>query len=114
MTYGTADGTTVEGYNTTGNGYYIDTNIRPSIGYVSKVRFNALGFYLPITVDASATTKWCDYWYTNNSALTYALVGGASNEGAHDGFSYFVLAAGVSSADWSISAAPSCKPCKKG
>jgi hypothetical protein len=114
MTYGTADGTTVEGYNTTGNGYYIDTNIRPSSGYVSKVRFNTLGFYLPITIGASTTTKWCDYWNTNNSALTYTLVGGSSNDGATDGFSYFNLSYGFSNAGWLISAAPSCKPCKKG
>jgi hypothetical protein len=114
MTYGTADGTTVEGYNTTGNGYYIDTNIRPSSGFVSKVRFNALGFYLPITIGASVTTKWCDYWYTDNSALTYALVGGGSSSVAGDGLSYFDLGDEVSIANWGASAAPSCKPCKKG
>lgn len=114
MTYGTEDGTTSEGYNTTGNGYYIDTNIRPNSGYVSKMHFNTLGFYLPMTINASATTKWCDYWSTNNSATTYALVGGSSHSGASDGFSYFALIYGFSYVYWNISAAPSCKPCKKG
>lgn len=111
MTYGTADGTTADGYNTTGTGYYIDTNVRPASGYMAKARFNALGYYLPsVTTGGSATTRYCDYWYTNNAATTFALVGGSSGGGVACGSSCFNLGSAVGSAAWSFAAAPSLKP----
>lgn len=114
MTYSTADGTTAEGYSSSADGYYKDTNIRTSDGYISEMRFNTLGFYLPIKIGASATTKWCDYWYNSNTVKSYALAGGLSNPVDRCGFSNFNFKYQFEYRGWFISAALSCKPCKKG
>lgn len=110
MTYGTADGTTANGYNTTGDGYHINTVARPSSNYVKSCKFGDFG-YLPLsTTGGSASTYYADYWYTNNSALTFALVGGDSSHGAYDGVSYVGLSIGAGLAYWAIAAALTLKP----
>ena len=109
MTYGTADGTTANGYNTTGDGYHINTVARPSSNYVKSCKFGDFG-YLPLsTTGGSASTYYADYWYTNNSVLTFALVGG-SVTGVFDGVSYVSLGDGAGGAYWGFAAALTCKP----
>lgn len=109
LTYGTVDGTTNDGYSTTGDGYHINTVARPSSNYVKSCKFGDFG-YLPLsTTGGSASTYYTDYWYTNNSALTFALVGG-STVGANGGVSCFNLTYAAGSAYWDFAAALTLKP----
>ena len=109
MTYGIADGTTANGYNVTGDGYLINTVARPSSGYIKSCKFGNFG-YLPLTTGGSSSTYYSDYWYTNNSALTVALVGGDSVNGMIDGISFFYLNYAASVALWNIAATLTLKP----
>ena len=112
LTHGTVDGTTADGYNTTGNGYLIDTTARPANDYFKTAKFGKFG-YLPLTTGGSSTTDYSDYWYTNTSALTFALVGGYAGPGVSDGCSSFNLSTALSRADWYISSSLSFKPLAK-
>jgi len=112
MTYNTADGTTATSYNSTGEGYIINsTDTRPGNGYAKTAYFNSnLGFYFTKTTGGSSSTYFCDYWYTNSTVLTYLRVGGNSSNGAYAGASYFNLGASFADAYWSIGACLSLKP----
>jgi hypothetical protein len=110
LTYSTVDGTTTTGYNSSGEGYINLNWTRPSNGYVKSCRYNQYGYFPINTSGASATTYYCDYWYTNKSALTYLLVGGNWYNGAYAVFSYFALSGAFSSASWYRAARLSLKP----
>lgn len=75
LTHSTLDGSTTEGYNTTGEGYIsLDDNKISASGYISKMRFiNNVMF--PCEAQGSATTKYCDYIYINNSGTRFVLFG---------------------------------------
>lgn len=110
LTYGTADGTTAEGYNSNGNGY-LDSGVISAIGYVKTFRYSENGFVPDITTGGSNFTYYADYFYKGNG---YLLVGGRSGVGARCGAFYFDLNNGFSLSIWSVSAALSCKPVWKG
>ena len=112
MTYGTADGTTANGYNTTGEGYFVNTIARPASGYVESCKFGNFG-YLPLATGGSSSTYYTDYWYTNNSILTFARIGGSSDSGVLGGVSYFYLNTGANNANSGIAAALTLKPLAK-
>lgn len=105
MTHSTKDGTTVDGYNTTGTGY-LTVSGRPGSNYVRNCIVGPFGYLPKVT---AGTGKYKDYFSTGTG---YALVGGYSSYGAVDGPSYFYLGYGISYRYWTISASPSCKPCK--
>ena len=83
MTYGTEDGSTVKGYNLTGDGYVslASFSMPTSSGYVKKMLWNQYGFY-PSTVGGSASTYYCDgyriFRYPSNSPVVW-LFGGHYN-----------------------------------
>ena len=111
QTWSTVDGTTSTGYNSNGTGY-INAGTRPgnSGQYIKQCTYGN-DCYLPsVTTGASSTTYYCDYWYTNNAALTYLLVGGSSGDGVAAGFSFFNLNSPFATAYWSIGACLSLKP----
>lgn len=111
LTYGTADGTTVRGYNDTGNGYK-NIGVTPSGtngGYISKMSFNANGIH-PKVVNGSETTYYCDGLWFDTSQVDIALVSGACNCGSQCGCLCLALNHVSSRADWSIGASLSCKP----
>ena len=110
MTYDTADGTTANGYNTTGDGYHINTIVRPANGFVKSCKFGDFGYLSLNVTGGSASTYYADYWYTNNSALTFALVGGDSSNGASVGVSFFALGNAVSGAYWGLATSLTLKP----
>lgn len=106
MTASTADGSSVSGYNSNGNGYLTTTFNRPASNYVRLMEFGAHGALPLNTVNGSSATYYCDYFYTGTG---FALVGGSSIYGASCGFFvYLCLAFGFR--NWSIAAALSCKP----
>lgn len=111
MTYGTADGSTTTGYNTTGSGYLTFLTISSSIyGYVSKMTANNVMGYMPSEMNGSSTTYYCDYGYLDKSSSTYyGCLGGYSGHGAYCGFCV-ILYSGASRSNWYIGGALSCKP----
>lgn len=115
MTYGQSDGSTVDGYNTNGTGYIIIDNSTPigtSGGYINKVLFNENGL-IPITVNGSQTTYYCDGLWLDNSQIGCALVGGNSSNLSRVGALYSALDSPSSRPNWAIDAALSCKPLAK-
>ena len=114
QTWSTVDGTTSTGYNSNGTGY-INAGTRPgnSGQYIKQCTYGN-DCYLPsVTTGASSTTYYCDYWYTNNTALTYLLVGGTSNNGVNAGFSCFRLTNTFAIAAWDFGVCLSLKPLAK-
>lgn len=78
MTYGTSDGSTVDGYNVTGDGYIAVQDATPSGsngGYTSSCKFTEHGI-IPKAAYGSETKKYCDTLYYNNNNVCYALIGG--------------------------------------
>ena len=112
LTYSTADGSTVSGYNTDGSGYVTVASATPagtSGGYISACKTVGYG-RIPYQASGSETTYECDGLWFNNSQVDYALVGGASHDGAKVGAFFSSLSLLASHADWALGAALSCKP----
>ena len=112
LTYGQSDGSTVDGYNTDGTGYIEIPNSTPSGsdgGYISKLSFGNYG-YIPVISNGSATTYCCDGLWFANEQINCALVGGSSYYGYRAGAFCLGLDEAVSSENWGMVAAISCKP----
>jgi len=112
LTYGTKDGSTVIGYNQTGNGY-IDNGTAPySNGYVQKMSYNKYGFIPAVVTGGSQSTYYTDYHYQNANYIgtIYALFGGRSGNGLYAGAFSLNLNNPPEYANWSIAASLSCKP----
>lgn len=74
-TYSIADGTTVVGYNATGEGYIKTWIMRPVEGYEKKINGKKGLITMPVEVGGSDTTYYTDYFH------------GRNNEGSdHSGF----------------------------
>jgi len=111
LTYGQQDGSTVDGYNTTGDGY-ISMGISPtgtSGGYIDVMNFNDYGMFGKNS-SGSSSTHYCDGQWFNNSGDRYALFGGYSSNGVHCGAFYCRLDSTVSDADWHYGVALSYRP----
>lgn len=111
LTYGTEDGSTVIGYNTTGNGYItIDgatlTNEKGETsgnGYLKELKSSAKGTFVPTgTLNGSSSTNYCDGTWYNNTATIYALRGGSLSNGALCGVFCVYLNTSPGSASWDI------------
>lgn len=112
MTYGQSDGSTVDGYNITGDGYITVEDVTPSGtsgGYISLCKFTENGI-IPKQVSGSSTTKYCDGLWFNNGQVDYAIVFGSSGDGTHVGAFCSDLDYAASNADWNVGAGLSCKP----
>lgn len=108
LTYGTADGSEVVGYNNTGNGYITESGVPTSNGYASKMKFSERGF-MTNAVAGSTNKFYCDYFYQSNGTR-YLLVGGSSASGTYAGAFYFDLNDAFAYARWTIAASLSLKP----
>lgn len=111
LTNGTQDGSTADGYNTTGAGY-ISLGATPtgtSGGYIKKAKATRYGF-LPYDISADDSHYYCDGLWYNNSGQRFALVGGVSSFGALCGAFCTNLNNAASIAYWNTGAALSCKP----
>lgn len=112
LTYGTKDGSTVIGYNQTGNGY-IDNGTAPySNGYVQKMSYNKYGFMPAVVTGGSQSTYYADYHYQHAgyTGTMYALFGGYSDYNLHTGAFYLNLNYAPGITYWPIAASLSCKP----
>lgn len=112
LTYGTKDGSTATGYNSTGTNYLSIAATRPATGYLAKAQYGKAG-YVPINTTNGSTTKYySDYHYAGNG---FVLVGGHANYSAgYGGCSFFYLSDSFGNAYWRISSSLSCKPLSKG
>lgn len=111
MTWGQEDGSTVDGFNTTGSGYVTVSGATPagtSGGYINKWKKTAQGF-IPYNAAGSDSTYVCDGLLFNNSQVDYVLCAGNSNSGLPVGAFCSSLGIAVSVASWGLGAALSCK-----
>ena len=110
LTYGKQDGSTVEGYNTTGSGYINHgTMAGTSGGYTSHMNITNRGI-TPETISGSDSTYYCDGAWFNNGQVNYALVGGPWNFTLLGGAFCVYLSYAASTAGTSVGAVLSCKP----
>lgn len=112
MTYGTSDGSTVVGYNTTGDGYITISNSTPagtSGGYINRMLFTENGI-IPKQVSGSATTYFSDGLWFNNEQNNYAMVGDTTDNRFRVGAFSSCLDSTDSLARWNFGASLSCKP----
>ncbi len=110
LTASTADGTTANGYNSSGEGYISTTGKPTTNNYVKLMIYGAWGF-LPHEVGAYSSQYYKDYYY---NGAGFALVGGTSNNGAYAGAFSVHLSFAFSLRAWNVAASLSCIPCKKG
>lgn len=114
LTEGTQDGSTVTGFNFTGEGY-ISLNELPvpsgtSGGYISQCEtVDDIGTF-PVVVSGSSSTNECDGMWFNNSGTMVAFGGAPSNNGAFCGLFAVSLSYPVSHASWNIGSSVSYKP----
>lgn len=112
MTYGQSDTSTVDGYNSTGNGYITISDSVPfgtSGGYISEMIFSKHGI-IPKTANGSSTTYYSDGFYFNNSNIRYVIVGGSSYHKLLVGAFYTNANEELSRSLWLIGSSISCKP----
>ena len=108
LTYSINDGSTVVGYNETGDGY-ITHGSAGTGGYISHMNITNRGL-TPATTSGSDNTYYCDYTWFNNKQVNYAIVGGRWGHALLVGSCCVVLAYLASSANTNFGAALSCKP----
>jgi hypothetical protein len=108
LTYDTSDGSTITGYNTTGNGYVSQGSVSgTSGGYISAMHYTSHGL-TPKTVSGSDSTYFPDgCWFS--SGTMYGLTGGGWGSGLRVGF-YSYLSVSVSHSHETVGACLSCKP----
>lgn len=113
LTYGTQDGSSATGYNTTGSGY-LTSGATPSTnlnGYATQYMYNNTYGMLPYAVSSgSASTCYCDYCYIYDEMSCYASRGGYYGDGALCGAFSVGLNYSASVASSLLGAAISCKP----
>lgn len=111
LTRGTADGSTATDFNTDGSGYieHSGTLLGASAQWQSTQAFDT-NLMIPSGGGASDRTHMCDHYWIDTGATTYALFGGASDNGSNCGAFVLNLYDGVSNARWYIGCAPSLKP----
>jgi hypothetical protein len=111
MTYGQNDGSTVDGYNTDGNGYI---NIPSSTlnysasGYISKMIINDNGLF-PAQLSGSDSTYYTDITWIQPKS-TYAMMGGATMHGNSTGIFAIGYYFDTTTMDPNTAASISCKP----
>lgn len=111
LTYGQEDGSTVDGYNLTGDGY-LSIGATPSGtsgGCTSEMEFSDKGMF-PKVVSGSDSTYYADGLWFDNSDVSVARVGGGSGNWARVGAFCVRLNNAASSSDWGFGASLSCKP----
>lgn len=119
LTYGIEDGSTVVGYNTTGDGYITIEGVTLSNekgetsggGYLKEMKASIKGTLVPTgTLNGSSSTNYCDYCWYNNTTTIYAHRGGSLGSGACCGVSCVVLDDSPGAAAWNFCAGISYTP----
>lgn len=109
MTHSQIDGSTVTGFNRSGEGY-ITTGFVPPAANASYIsRYMPMGKYgmFPWAVAGSSSTYYCDGMWTNNGQLDQLIIGGSVNFGAICGAFCFHVNDLPTYSDWNHGASPS-------
>lgn len=111
MTYGTSDGSTVNGYNLDGSGYIEIPDSTPTgvSGAIKKMLFTENGL-IPAETNGSATTYYTDVLLTDDNQVNYAVVGGCAHDGYYVGALSLSISSAASFADFYVGTSVSCKP----
>ncbi len=114
LTYGTADGSTANGYNSTGDGYILmgtKSAMNGGVGGLSRLKYNEYG-YIPFITGGSSSTYYGDYYeYRSNYALPlYLQMGGRAGTLERAGAFYFDFYSNFLFSSWAVSTTLSCKP----
>lgn len=110
LTWGTKDGTTVTGFNTTGSGYKtIEGVTLTKSGYISEMKTEPFGRF-PEAANGSTTTYEADYVWADTGTNYIACVGGCWNVDLHCGPFYANLYSSATFSNTDFGAALSCKP----
>ena len=112
MTPSTVDGSTVTGFNRTGNGYVKSGVVPPAASSSYIDRYQAIGKlgFVPQTTTGSSTTHYCDGMWTNNGQLDQLILGGAVYFGALCGVFCFYVYDLPAHSNWAIGASVSYTP----
>lgn len=108
LTYGTEDGSSGEGFNTTGAGYHTMSGVTPSGtsgGYINDWKMTGFGL-IPYVASGSSSTYLCDGFWFNNGQVDYAVVGGGSADGLYCGAFYSSLYYAAAIASWYLGSSP--------
>lgn len=84
LTASTVDGSTAEGYNTTGDGYIqldLPAPSGSSGGYISKIQQAGKHGCFPTVMSGSESTYLCDGCWFNNGIVAYPFRGGGAGDG---------------------------------
>ena len=111
MTHSTVDGSTVNGFNRSGNGY-ISTGFVPpaaSESYINRYEPLSGGKYgiVPKAVSGSSSTFYCDAMRTNNGQLDQLIMCGSVNVGTLTGAFCFDVSNLPTYTAWNVGASPS-------
>lgn len=110
MTRTTADGSSADDYNLTGEDYLTGITGPSSNNYVKKMGFSEDGYMTSVVGNgADSAHFWCDYWY-QNSGIQYAFFGAYCSDSLHTGPFFVSLNYAASFAYWAIGARASSKP----
>lgn len=112
MTPSTVDGSTVTGFNRTGNGYVKSGVVPPAASQSYIDRYQAIGKlgFVPQTTSGSSTTHFCDGMWTNNGQLDQLILGGSVHHGALCGVFCFSVNDLPSHSSWNLGASVSYTP----
>lgn len=112
MTPSTVDGSTVTGFNRTGNGYIKSGVVPPEAGASYIDRYQAIGKlgFVPQKTSGSSTTHFCDGMWTNNGRLDHLALGGVVYAGAFCGVFCFNVSIPPSDSVWDFGASVSYTP----
>ena len=109
MCWGQEDGSTVDEYNQTGDGYIEFPYALPAEStYVSTWSADK-NTMLPKAGGGSSSTYSGDYFYMNNSITAFALFGGSSTSSSSCGPWSLNVGTSAGRAGWSFGASPSFK-----
>ena len=109
MTHSQIDGSTVTGFNRSGEGY-ITTGFVPPAANASYIsRYMPMGKYgmFPWAVAGSSSTYYCDGMWTNNGQLDQLIIGGSVYRGALCGAFCFSVNFLPTITSWDFGASPS-------
>ena len=104
MCEGTSDGSTVEEYNSTGDGY-IDSGVTNS-GTITEQYIKSMKLVPHIGLvpqndsGGSSATYFCDGWWSNSTVVGFVRFGGNPNNGLIVGAFAFIVNNAVSNSNW--------------
>lgn len=114
MTYGQSDNSTIDGYNTDGEGYIelndCTTDNLALNSFISKMHFNEFGWF-PEETEGSSSTYYSDTYYNQDGGVDNVLLtGGSTSLYENSGIFYTDFWNGYTNVSYDVITRLSCKP----